>query len=175
MSSINIPANSDYDAFYEGQKTADHPKKRAISMILTIVAGLLLYTGMKTTPMDEKMTYAGVLTIVYLFVGRNFMFKMKVKNLWKQKRETNPELIISTKGVEIKHRIPEQCKTLDWTDFGFYRIDNKLVFLYPKKSPENWLTLSLKKLELEHSNEVKQLISSNIKISQEKTGMAGAN
>lgn len=169
MSMINIPANSDFDAFYQGQKIADHPKKRAISIILAIVAGLLIYTGLKTSPMDEKLTYAGILTIVYLFLGRNLMFKMKVKNLWKQKRETNPELIISTKGLEVKHRIPEQCKNLSWGDFGFYRIEGNLALLYPKKNPENWLTLSLKDIESESSKQVKHLITSHIKISQEKT------
>ncbi|WP_420580436.1 hypothetical protein [Reichenbachiella sp.] len=166
MKKINIPSNSDYEAFFQGQKIADHPKKRAMSMLLAIVAGLLLYTGMKTTPMDEKLTYAGVLTLVYVFVGRNFMFKIKVKNLWNQKKETNPELIIDKKGVEIKHHIPERCMTMVWADFGFYRIEESVALLYPKKSPEKWLTLSLKSLEGEQKQELKQLIKENIKITQ---------
>ena len=166
MSTIKIPSNNDFKAFFQGQKIADHPKKRAMSMLLTVVAGLLLYTGLKGAPMDEKMTYAGVLTLVYVFVGRNMMFKIKVKNIWKQKRETNPELIIDENGVEVKHRIPEQCKTLAWSDFGFYRLEENLALLYPKKSPENWLTLSLKELANEQSQATKQLIQSNIKITQ---------
>lgn len=166
MNTITIPSNNNYEAFLQGQKVADHPKKRAMSMLLAIVAGLLLYTGLKTTPMDEKLTYAGVLTLVYVFLGRNLMFKMKVKNLWNQKKETNPELIINKKGVEVKHRIPEQCKTLTWADFGFYRIEEQLALLYPKKSPENWLTLSLKELESEQKQTLKQWIEENIKITQ---------
>lgn len=133
-------------------------------MLLAIVAGLLLYTGTKATPMDERMTYAGVLTLVYVFVGRNFMFKIKIKNLWKQKRETNPELLIDQKGVEIKHHIPEQCKTIAWADFGFYRLEENLALLYPKKTPEKWLTLSLAELENEVIQNLKEMIKANIKI-----------
>ncbi|MEP3387740.1 MAG: hypothetical protein ABJO02_06115 [Reichenbachiella sp.] len=163
---ITIPSNNDYEAFFLGQKIADHPKKRAMSMLLAIVAGLLLYTGLKTTPMDEKLTYAGVLTLVYVFLGRNFMFKIKIKNLWNQKKETNPELIINKKGVEVKHHIPERCKTMAWTDFGYYKIEEQVAFLYPKKSPEKWLTLSLKKIEGEQKQDLKQLIKEKIKITQ---------
>lgn len=166
MNKITIPSNNDYEAFFEGQKIADYPKKRAMSMLLAIVAGLLLYTGMKAVPMDEKLTYAGVLTLIYVFLGRNFMFKIKIKNLWKQKKETNPELIIDKKGVEIKHHIPERCKTMNWGDFGYYRIENQLALLYPKKSPESWLTLSLKTLEGEQKQVVKHLIKENISITQ---------
>ncbi|MEP2025848.1 MAG: hypothetical protein ABJH98_20045 [Reichenbachiella sp.] len=165
---ITIPSNSDYDAFYQGQKIADHPKKRAMSMLLAIVAGLLLYTGLKATPMDEKLTYAGVLTLVYIFIGRNLMFKFKVKNLWKQKRETLPELNIDTKGIEVKHEIPQQCKFLEWSDLGFYRIENNFVWLYPKKSPENWLTLSLGQLNHEQKDALKQLVKEKIKITEPK-------
>lgn len=136
-------------------------------MILTIVAGLLLYTGLKEDPMDQQLTYAGGLTILYLFVGRNFMFKIKVKNLWKQRRETNPEIVADKKGVEVKHRIPEQCKIRTWSDFGFYKIEGHSAFLYPKKSPENWLTLSFKEMSSTDSQEVKALIKESIKISQE--------
>ncbi|UXX80333.1 hypothetical protein N7E81_04370 [Reichenbachiella carrageenanivorans] len=168
MPSIRIPSNSDFKAFFQGQKIADHPKKRAMSMLLAIVAGLLLYTGTKVTPMDEKMTYAGVLTLVYVFVGRNFMFKIKIKNLWKQKRETNPELLIDQKGVEIKHHMPEQCKTIAWADFGYYRIEESLALLYPKKTPEKWLTLSLTELENETIQDLKEMIKTNIKIAEPK-------
>lgn len=135
-------------------------------MLLAVVAGLLLYTGLKTTPMDERMTYAGVLTLIYIFFGRNLMFNIKIKNLWKQKRETNPELIVGKKGVEVKHRIPEQCKTIKWVDFGFYRLEEHQAFLYPKKSPENWLTLSLKEIDGEQRHTLKQLIKEQIKITQ---------
>ncbi|SMD34730.1 hypothetical protein SAMN04488029_2159 [Reichenbachiella faecimaris] len=166
MNTITIPSNSDYESFFQGQKIADHPKKRAISMLLAIVAGLLLYTGLKTVPIDEKLTYAGVLTLVYIFIGRNLMFKMKVKNLWKQKRESIPEMVINQKGVDVKHSIPEQCKTLKWSDFGFYKLEENLALLYPKKTPENWLTLSLKELGNEQSNVLKTLIKQNIKITQ---------
>ncbi|WP_422360984.1 hypothetical protein [Reichenbachiella sp.] len=166
MNTITIPSNSDYEAFFQGQKIADHPKKRAMSMLLAIVAGLLLYSGLKVTPMDEKLTYAGVLTLVYVFLGRNFMFKVKVKNLWGQKKETNPELIVNQKGVEIKHHIPERCKTMAWADFGYYKIEEQVAFLYPKKAPENWLTLSLKEIDGEQKQDLRQLIKENIKITQ---------
>lgn len=135
-------------------------------MLLAIVAGLLLYTGLKTSPMDERMTYAGVLTLVYIFFGRNLMFNIKIKNLWKQKRESLPELIVDSKGVEVKHRIPEQCKTLKWADFGFYRVEDKVAFLYPKKSPENWLTLSLKQIDGDERHMVTQLVQDQIEITQ---------
>lgn len=166
MNKIRIPSNGDFDAFFQGQKIADHTKKRTMSMLLAIVAGLLLYTGLKTTPMDEKLTYAGVLTLVYVFLGRNFMFKIKVKNLWNQKKETNPELIIDKNGVEIKHHIPERCKTMVWADFGYYKLEDQMAFLYPKKSPENWLTVSMSKIENEQKQNLRQLIKENIKIIQ---------
>ena len=168
MEAIHIPANNDFEAFLAGQKIADHPKKRAMSMILAIVAGLLLYSGLKTQPMDEQLTYAGGLTLVYIFFGRNLMFNMKIKNLWKQRRESNPELVISSQGVEVKHHIQEQCKILSWDDFGFYKCEDNHAFLYPKEKPENWLTLSFVSKGKEEIEVVKSLIKENIKISENK-------
>lgn len=168
MSDIQIPANHDYDAFLQGQIHADQPKKRAMSMLLAIVAGLLLYTGLKASPMDERLTYAGVLTLIYIFFGRTFMFKIKVKNHWKQIKETNPELILDKKGVQVKGQLGAHQKSYKWADFGFYRIEDKQAFIYPKQNPENWLTLSLKDISAEDRLEVVSLIKGNIKIIEQK-------
>lgn len=168
MSDIQIPANQDFEAFLQGQVHADLPKKRAMSMLLAIVAGLLLYTGLKASPMDERMTYAGVLTLIYIFFGRTFMFKIKVKNIWKQIKETNPELILDKKGVQVKGKLGSQQKTVAWKDFGFYRIEEKQAFLYPKQNPENWLTISLRDVSAEDRLEIVSLIKGNIKIVEPK-------
>ncbi|MEO9965810.1 MAG: hypothetical protein ABJF11_08480 [Reichenbachiella sp.] len=168
MSTIHLSANDDFEAFYAGQKIADHPKKRAMSMLLTIIAGLLLYSGLKVQPFDEQYTYAGALTLVYIFFGRTWLFKIKVRNLWKMKKASNPELIIDSKGVEVKHQIPEQCKVIEWGDFSYYRIQDLWAFIYPKKNPEKFLVLSLRKSSSMERVELKSMLSENIKISQEQ-------
>lgn len=114
MESIQYSNTLDFTTFFHGHLLADKPKKRAASITLAVIAGFLLYAGLQKEPMDENMTYGGLLTILYIFVGRGFMFKLKIRSLWKKETPAEQAFKLDEKGLEWKNG-GEESSSFEWS------------------------------------------------------------
>ena len=147
MKEISFSATSDFKTYFQGYKLADQAKKRQVSILLAIIAGFLLYSGWSKEPMDENMTYAGILTVIYILVGRDFMMKIKVRNLWVKKgqKESINQYHMDNTSLNISSNNGSD-EIFKWTDFTGSRHNDQVCILLSDKSTENWLTIPITNL-----------------------------
>jgi hypothetical protein len=124
---------------------ADHQKKRSISMVLTVIAAFLIYSGISKEPADENFTYAGILTLVYVLVGRNMFFVSKVKGLWSRAEKEAQAFHFEQDRFRMITKEAESMN-MTWSDFRHWQIKNKVLNLYSNKSVGAWITVPLTSL-----------------------------
>ena len=154
MTEISITARPEYDVFFAGHKMADHQKKRSVSMILTMIAAFLIYSGTSKEPMDENLTYAGILLLAYILVGRNLFFTYKVKGLWNRAEKEEQEFRFEQDQFRMLTNGSETL-SMAWSDFRHWQIKNDILNLYSQKSVGAWITVPLRSLS-EHDLEALQ-------------------
>jgi hypothetical protein len=159
MNQFEFSTTYNFNVFYQGHKLADKPKKRQVSIVLTMIAGFLIFSGYQKEPMDENMTYAGILTMIYIFIVRDLLLRFKIKNIWNKSEdgEVSKNYTFQENGVTINTDKSEDSN-MPWSDFGRWQSNEEVLLLFLKNEPQNWLTIPLTALETDKSLLLKALV-----------------
>ncbi len=142
---MTLTTKNTFSEHFEGHKLNDRSRRIKVTIVILGIGLFALYNGLTEEPIDWTIAGIGTVFTLYSLFLRNIIFKNKLLKKWKALNvpsDVEVTYAFTSEGVSVSTEMDGE-KLIPWTDFSSCVANSKVICLYFKLNPNNWLTIPI--------------------------------